>query len=402
MDHSNRSDKYFNSIVNMDDRYLTRLFIGLISFLLLSILLIWIIDPYGVSPIKIRMNGVNRYKPKRIDIDRLIKPYEVWLYQPNTIFLGTSRIQQSIDPSLMKGTEYYPAYNASIPAMNLASNAEYIKKIIKIDSNLKHVFLELFIFNFLGQGQEIEEFSWLKYLGEFLSLNLSMDSLFASVQTVIDNISIMKKYAPTPHRIASLGYRLYPNNFNPKDTFGDGRQFARTVIQMSESNKYSISSSALESLNKIVDLCKKNNIQLHLIMTPDYPWWDTQFMMLGYWSIIEKWIATMSHYPNVMSFSQYNNLTGEPVNTEPKMHYWNDPTHFGVEMGRSMLKAYLGIQDKAMPSNFMRALNEETLKLVLKERRQGVLDWMQNNLGFVKIFKEEEKNIRRSKMGASI
>ncbi len=80
-----------------------------------------LIDPYGVSPVHATIQGVNALKPKRLDIDRLIKPYEVWRYQPKTVFLGTSRIHQSIDPSVLDGTRFAPAYNASIPASSLVA-----------------------------------------------------------------------------------------------------------------------------------------------------------------------------------------------------------------------------------------------------------------------------------------
>jgi hypothetical protein len=34
-----------------------------------------IVDPYGVSPMRLNLHGINALKPKRLDIDRLIKPY---------------------------------------------------------------------------------------------------------------------------------------------------------------------------------------------------------------------------------------------------------------------------------------------------------------------------------------
>ena len=39
-----------------------------------------IVDPYGVSPLRLTLPGLNAVKPKRLAIDRLIKPYEVWRF----------------------------------------------------------------------------------------------------------------------------------------------------------------------------------------------------------------------------------------------------------------------------------------------------------------------------------
>src|SRR5581483_7950285 len=80
---------------------------------------VWIVDPYGVSPVHLTVAGFNQLKPKRVDIDRLIKPYEVWRYQPRTVFFGTSRINESFDPAALEGSAFAPAYNAAIPASEI-------------------------------------------------------------------------------------------------------------------------------------------------------------------------------------------------------------------------------------------------------------------------------------------
>jgi len=48
---------------------------------------ILVIDLYGISPLRIDLVGVNHDKPRRVDIDRQLKSYEVWLREPKTIFL---------------------------------------------------------------------------------------------------------------------------------------------------------------------------------------------------------------------------------------------------------------------------------------------------------------------------
>src|SRR6476660_4783963 len=79
--------------------YLRALGLSVAIWLGLFVLVTGAVNPYGISPFPIALEGVNAIKPKRLDIDRMIKPYEVWRYQPHTLFLGTSRFHQSIDPS---------------------------------------------------------------------------------------------------------------------------------------------------------------------------------------------------------------------------------------------------------------------------------------------------------------
>ena len=62
-----------------------------------------VIDTYGVSPVRLNLAWINTQKPKRLDIDRVIKPYEVWRYQPRTVFCSAPHksIKASTRPFLM-------------------------------------------------------------------------------------------------------------------------------------------------------------------------------------------------------------------------------------------------------------------------------------------------------------
>ena len=47
-----------------------------------------LVDPLGISPIRIAIAGFNEWKPLRQDYDRIVKPYDVRLSHPRTIFLA--------------------------------------------------------------------------------------------------------------------------------------------------------------------------------------------------------------------------------------------------------------------------------------------------------------------------
>src|SRR4029078_4917488 len=136
--------------------YLRALVLSAAIWLGLFLIFTWTFDPYGVSPMQLALRGINTQKPKRIDIDRLIKPYEVWRYQPRTVFLGTSRMHQSMDPSVLDGTRFAPASTASMPAASMDMHPAYLRQYIQLDPNLRTVIVELFLPNFIGApaGQE--------------------------------------------------------------------------------------------------------------------------------------------------------------------------------------------------------------------------------------------------------
>ncbi|MGZ8388273.1 MAG: hypothetical protein ACXW3R_08685, partial [Rhodoplanes sp.] len=161
--------------------YLSAIALSVLGWASLAIAFIWIIDPYGTSPIKVSLPRVNALKPSRHNIDRIIKPQEVLARQPRTVFLGTSRIHQS----MLDGTRYAPAYNASVPAASIAENIAFLEQYIQLDRNLKHVFFELFLYAFIGPTNAIPE------KGPFDLLE-DIPKLHFSTSAIRDGIAIWK------------------------------------------------------------------------------------------------------------------------------------------------------------------------------------------------------------------
>ncbi len=368
----------------VEKNYLVKLFFFTFFWLIPITLFICIVDPYGVSPIQINLLGLNTHKPFRLDIDRVIKPYEVLRYQPKTIFLGTSRIQQSIDPSIFDGTHFAPAYNAAIPASKLEENFGNIEQYLKLDHHIKDIFIELFLYNFTTPQPERATKTWSEFFNSNISLLLSTDAVIDSVKTIILNQDNYKT-SYSPAHIAKLGYRIPNNDFNPADTFSDDL-FTRTVLGWDKAAKLQLQPSAMQALDNIVAIARRNNIKLHMLMTPNYPWDDYRLISLGYWPLLETWMRKMATYSDVVSFSQYNKFLEEPPTHSPKMIWWNDPTHFSLNMGREMMNAYLGHAEKDAPKNLMRHVTPATVESVIAERRRGALRWAATHSDFVAAF----------------
>jgi hypothetical protein len=351
-----------------------------VSFAVFFVLLLgfnWIIDPYGVSPLQLNLPGINARKPKRLDIDRLIKPYEVWRYQPRTVFLGTSRIHQSIDPAVLDATRFAPAYNASIPASTLSENAAHLEQFFRIDSKLRIVVVELWLYNFAVRPQFHANASH-ALLEDAASLLLNPGSVFDALQTLTFNLS----GRPGRAYVAAGGYRVNAADF--VTPFSPQAFIDSTMRTFSENPPTSQQSAAFAALDRIVEICRRNNAELYLFITPRYPWDDYRLLSLGYWSLLEDWLVKISAYPNVISFSQYNGPLDEPP--APIMKYWNDPTHFNVDAGRLMLKAFLETSSSASPSNLLRVVTADTVEEILHEHRAGLNNWVARNAPFTTAF----------------
>jgi hypothetical protein len=377
-------------------RYLAAFAIGIVLWCGLFLAFTWVIDPYGVSPLSVSINRVNKFKPKRLDIDRLIKPYEVWRYQPKTVFLGTSRIHQSLDPAVLDGSPLAPAYNASIPASSLGLNISHLRQYIELDPQLRTVVVELFLYNFLGQGQEHPPKDFQEYLRNSLNLFISSDALWASVQTFGYNYSDAAGARPV-YEIKAGGYFYYPPGHNAKGPF-DGYPAGIWKLHETRATGMKLHQPAFDAVREIIELCREHKLELILVLTPNHAYDDYYIEAIGAWDTVQEWLTRLSAEPATFySFSQPNAWVYEPVSTQ--MRYWNDPYHFSLEMGRGMLESLAGKLSSDVPQNFALRLTPDNVAEHVAGRRNAIRQWARENPDFVARLAEERQKWEKSRGG---
>jgi hypothetical protein len=360
---------------------LRALALSLAAWLGIYLLFTWSIDPYGVSPIRSSLHGINALKPKRLDIDRLIKPYEVWRYQPRTIFLGTSRAHQSIDPSMLDGTRFAPAYNASMPAASMDMTAAYLRQYVRLDSSLRTVIVELFLPRFIGGPEGLGFGTWSEFARNTVTLFASADALWDSAATLVYN---MASGRPT-FQIEPSGYLHRPPG---RETQGPFDRFATYIwsSQVSEPEKASFDRAAFEAVLEIIEIARANDLELIFLLGPSHGYADYYYDSIGAWGVIEEWLTRLSARATVYSFSQPNDWVDEPIS--PHMTYWYDIFHYSLAMGRGMLASVAGLPTTGLPDNFMERLTPQRVASHIERRRQAVKRWAQANPSFVMQFEE--------------
>ena len=342
----------------------------------------WVINPYGVSPINITIDGINKFKPKRLDIDRIIKPYEVWYKQPKTVFMGTSRIHQAIDPTVLDRTRFAPAYNASIPASTLSENAAHLEQFFWLNPNIKQVFVEVFLYNFIAVQSTAPRMTLSDLAQNTAPLLFSGDAIWDSLKTIIVNRFGDKSGAT----VTASGHWVPPRGQKTKDTFNPRlhidyiMRIHRTIPGMA------IQPSAIKALDRIVELCRKNGAELYLIDLPNHPWDDYRLLSIGYWHLVERFYRMLANYPNFISFSQYNVMLTEPAGAN--MRWWYDPDHPSRTMGDAILHAFIGRSDTGTPTNLMQRVTPETVETVVRERLDGLQAWAAQNPQYTNAFDE--------------
>src|SRR5262249_53080922 len=115
--------------------------------------------------------------------------YDVWRQQPRTVFLGTSRIHEGIDPAGLDGTHFAPAYNAAAPSATLAEMAAQLEQFFRSDRNLRAVFLELLIYNFASADPVPPPKAFTAGPQDLAPVFVSASAVPDSLQTLFTNLS---------------------------------------------------------------------------------------------------------------------------------------------------------------------------------------------------------------------
>jgi len=366
-------------------RYLFALGLGISFWIVLFAGFTLLVDPFGVSPLRVSISGVNAFKPRRVDIDRILKPYEVWRYQPKTVFLGTSRIHQALDPAALDGTGYAPAYNASIPASSLGLNISHLQQYVELDPQLRTVVVELFFYNFLGQGQEHAPKDFSEYLRNTLSLFISAETLWAAVQTVGYNLA---KSRPA-YEIKPRGYYYSPPGRDPRASF-DGFPEGIWKLHATRGPGMKLHEPAFEAVQAIIDLCRKHGLELIFVLSPNHAYDDYYVESVDAWGTVQEWLTRLSAFDaTIYSFSQPNAWVYEPVSEN--MRYWYDPYHFSLLMGGALQRTLAGVANEGAPQNFAQRLAPAMVAEHVASRRAAVREWAKANPAFVAAFQEERR-----------
>lgn len=381
-----------HSDIDMVEPHFIRTFVAVSIMLVGSIFAIaLVVDPYGVSPFHHSIRHLNRYKPQRIEIDRLIKPYEVWRYQPKTIFMGSSRIHQAFDPSVMDETLFAPAYNASVPASSPALNAAYLRQYFELDPNIRTVVVELFLYSFWElQGSSFVEQKPVSrrtisdFLHDTTSLFISNDALKAAFRTTYYNFTVD---APT-YEIAPYGNFFRPPGYQSKGNF-DAFPAAIWRIFSAHPN-LKLNKSALNAIQEIIELCRLHSAEPIFVLTPSHAYTDYFIDLIGAWPLYEEWLRRMTLEADIHSFSQPNEWTYEPV--ELHMDYWPDPFHFNSEMGAKIQLALAGKPISA-PAGFERRLTSADVHAYIAEHEEAIHQWKKNQSEFVASVDSERRRL---------
>jgi len=352
-----------------------------------------LVDPIGISPIRIAIAGFNEWKPLRGHYDRMAKRHDVWLSQPTTIFMGSSRIGQTIDPRIVTKPPFARAYNG---AMNGSADygeiGSYLRYYRAVDKNLRYVFIEAFATALLTAPVAPKiEFGLTDDIADFASAFFSLDGLNSAIRTAwlnrrrsrdqwvlpYDGGSLEDGFAPVP---------LQPNHRSVRNVFN----FVLYSAVLSRANRFD--SAVAAAASGIIADCKSHGVECYFFLSPLHADVLYAAYYLGLWPELEKLKRTLAELTPTYDFTRYNELIDERIGP---VVYWPEAFHFSPPLGELMTKAMIGMRTPNMPANFGVFIDKNNIEANLAAWREERDRWMARQPDSVARMKKAEENLQR-------
>jgi hypothetical protein len=345
-----------------------------------------LVDPMGISPIRIAIAGFNERKPLRTDYDRIVKRHDVRRSQPVTIFMGSSRIKQTIDPKLVTNPPFAPAYNG---AMNGSADygeiGSYLRYYLEVDKKLRYVFIEAFATALLTiAAGPMTQFGLTDDIADFASVFFSVGGLNSAIQTVWLNRRNPRLATSSEDGFAPIA--LQPNHFSVRNVFN----FMLHASVVSRSSRFD-PRVAVAAKAMLAD-CQSHPVECHFFISPLHADALYAAYYLGLWPELEKLKRVLAELAPTYDFTRYNDIIEERAGP---VVYWPEAFHFAPALGELMTKAMIGMRTAAMPANFGVVIDRHNIDASLAAWREERDHWITQHPDSVARMRKAEEDFQR-------
>ncbi|MGY6530727.1 MAG: hypothetical protein ACXITR_12465 [Cyanobacterium sp.] len=361
------------------------LFFTFLSFSMISVgSFNYLINPYGIFNHDL-LSNFNHEKPRKDNNDRLFKAIEIINIKPDVVMIGSSRIKQGINPSNVKLEQNNSVYNLGINGPNMYEVKRYLEHAIANQPNMKTVIfgVDFFMFNkFLDNQPSFEEKRLeTRYLipQDMINTLFSLDALEGSWETIRASLKTTKTVNDEAN-----------NGFMPNRNAGDGNnrwRFENSIrVYYQNHNQYQLSEDHLKSFQEVVKLCKDNNIELKIFISPSHATQWESIAQTEHWHTFEQWKRELVNITPVWDFSGYNTITTEPL--EDTMTYYTDSSHYNESVGNLIIGKMYYDESNEIPEDFGVLINLNNIEQHLVKISRDRQLWKKNNEEEVKLVNE--------------
>jgi hypothetical protein len=371
-----------------------------------------LVDAIGISPMRIAVAGFNTSKPLRQDYDWIVKRYDVFRSQPVTIFMGSSRVKQSINPKLLADTGFAPAYNGGINGSAAYQEiGSYLQYYLGIDKNLHHVFIEAFATAMLSYDPaqpgvrppavgeaaaklgtaipqmrpEVVHFGRAADIGDFASVFFSMSGVSSALRTVSVNRGQQNLPFARSSEDGFAPIALAPHHFSVRNVFN----FVTYTGLLQRGGE--VLPGVIAAAKQMIVNCEWYQVQCRFFMSPLHA--DVLFAMyhFGLWPELEKLKRELAELAPTYDFTRYSHVIEERSGL---VVYWPEAFHFSPALGELIARAMMGVRTPDMPENFGVLLDSSNIDASLAAWRAERDDWIAKHPDSVARMRKAEENFR--------
>ncbi|HBE21270.1 MAG TPA: hypothetical protein DEG17_05110 [Cyanobacteria bacterium UBA11149] len=352
-----------------------------------------IIDPYDVFDTP-NFLGVNHSKPDKDNTDRLFKALDIIRIKPITIFIGSSRTKQGLDPTHPALASHQPAYNLALNGPNTYEIRRYLEHAIANQPNLKEVIFGVDFFMFNSSLKNQPSFSENRLEKRHLTIEDVITSTF-SWDAYSKSVEAIKASLKEPNKNDDYGKNGFMPNRNLENGENEWRFKSGITLYFSLHSDYQFSNQYLSDFKKIVELCQKHGITLKVFISPSHAIDLEAIRATGRWEVFEQWQREIVKITPVLDFSGYNSITTEPISNYMKNYV--DNSHYSQAIGNLVLNRILNYQQETVPQDFGIFLTPDNIESHIERLRNDREVWAKNNPNKLKFVEELKREYDRKR-----
>jgi hypothetical protein len=377
-----------------------------------------VVDPYGIFRL-VDAPGFNSVKPQAGNHGAMVKAYQVTRVKPRALILGNSRAEVGFDPEHRAWPESArPVFNLALPGTGTAASLRYLRHSLADLSDADRpppgiVVWGIDLMDFLvdetkprpGRSTNQQDrrlltlpdgsrnpgrlFQRVKDYGE---ATLTLGALLDSLET------LRAQGDPHARNLTPLGFNPMCDYFRIAANEGYWALFRQRDIEnlraylrrpKSLHDATGPSSAALDDFREVLDLCRRNNIALKLVIYPYHARLLEILRIAGHLPVFEAWQRELVHilreearrsggapFP-LWDFSGFHEYSMEAVppkgDRSSAMRWYWEAGHFKRELGDVILERLFDTGNSMV--GFGVRLTSENLEDQFALRRQGYQEY---------------------------
>lgn len=356
----------------------------------------WLVDPQDIFKTP-NYWGINHEKITKDRNDRLFKAVDVVRLQPNTIIVGSSRTKQGIDPesAVLVANNGDNVYNLALNGPNFYEVRRYIEHAIYNQPELEQIILGIDFFMFNQDLDNQPTFKESRLEKEQIIIGDAVQNLF-SLDTLANSLEIAKASIESP---ATVNDNYGDNGFMPNRNYDNGEtiwRFHQSIrLYYSLHSDYQFSESFWNDFKDVVRLCKENNIELKVFISPSHSTHWESIYQTKRGEVFNEWKRKLVEFVPLWDFSGYNSITTESI--DKYMTNYVDNSHYTPEVGELILQRIYGYETEEIPEDFGILLTPENIEQHLDKIKSDRSSWIENHPEEFKLVKELYAEVNKNK-----